>query len=121
MTFLESDCFSALQDRTKEFDLIVSNPPYVAAPIIETLQTEVRDYEPRLALAAGPDGLAIIRRLLSESAAFLKPGGHLLIEIGFDQSAALKDLAAVSTWNLLDIQKDLQGIPRVVVLQKRPS
>ncbi len=121
VTFFESDCFSALDKNEHQFDLIVSNPPYVTARALETLQTEVRDHEPRLALEAGPDGLLIIQKLLSEAAVFLKPRGHMLIEIGFDQAAAVTDLAAKTKWKLLDIKKDLQEIPRLVVLHKPAS
>jgi release factor glutamine methyltransferase len=121
LEFIVSDCFSALSpsDRGRSlFDLIVSNPPYVTDGALAGLQREVRDFEPRAALAAGPDGLAIIRRLLSDAGSFLKPGGHFLFEIGFDQSAAVEQLIDPKTWSLLDIHKDLQGIPRTVALEK---
>ena len=119
--FVISDCFAALDPKDPShsfFDLIVSNPPYVAEPALAGLQREVRDFEPRLALAAGPDGLAIIRRLLLEAASFLKTGGHFLVEIGFDQSPAVEQLIDRHVWKLLDIHNDLQGIPRTVALQK---
>lgn len=119
--FVISDCFSALspQDPGQSFfDLIVSNPPYVAEHALEGLQREVRDFEPRLALAAGRDGLSIIRRLLLEAGSFLKTGGHFLFEVGFDQSAAVEQLIDRDIWKLLDIHKDLQGIRRAVVLEK---
>lgn len=121
ITFLVSDCFSAITANAPPFDLIVSNPPYVSAAALAGLQREVRDYEPRVALAAGPDGLLIIRRLLSECPALLKQGGYLLIEIGFDQRAAIESLIDRSTWRLLDIHRDLQGIPRILALQKTAS
>ena len=82
------------------------------------LQREVRDFEPRSALAAGADGLVIIRRLLLEAASFLKTGGYFLFEICFNQSAAVAQLTDPKIWKLLDIHKDLQGIPRTVALQK---
>ncbi len=77
--FVVSDCFAELDRRVAQFDLIVSNPPYVRADAIEDLQREVRDFEPRVALEAGADGLSIVRRLLKDAGGFLKPGGHLLI------------------------------------------
>jgi release factor glutamine methyltransferase len=117
--FLVSDCFAALNSKQAEFDLIVSNPPYLRAVDFENLQREVRDFEPLTALEAGEDGLSVVRRLLSDAGRFLKPGGHLLIEIGFDQSAQVRTLVDQNTWKLLDIHKDLQGIPRTVALQKR--
>jgi release factor glutamine methyltransferase len=117
--FLVSDCFSALDPRVYQFDLVVSNPPYVPEPVVAGLQREVRDHEPLVALSPGPDGLAMIRRLLEESPAFLRQEGHMLMEIGFDQSDDVKRLVDPSVWDLLDIRPDLQGIPRIVILQRR--
>lgn len=118
LTLLPSDGFSALRTSQNRFDLIVSNPPYVAGSAWDGLQREVRNHEPRVALVSGPDGLVMIQRLLMESGAFLKPGGHLLFEMGFDQGAVVQNLIDRSMWNILDIQDDLQGIPRIIVLQK---
>jgi len=120
--FVVSDCFASLDPRNPRqsfFDLIVSNPPYVEERALAGLQKEVRDYEPRLALTAGPDGLMIIRRLLLEAGGFLKTGGHFLFEIGFNQSAVVEQLIDRHKWKLLEIHTDLQGIPRTVALQKR--
>ena len=116
--FVASDVFSALKPHQTRFDMVVSNPPYVAGSQLAGLQREVRDHEPRGALTPGADGLLIIRRLLFESGAFLKPGGHLLIEIGFNQGAEVEQLVNTNIWHLLDIRPDLQGIPRLVILQK---
>lgn len=116
--FIVSDCFSELHSKKVLFDLIVSNPPYVEERALAGLQREVRDFEPRTALAAGADGLSIIRRLLLETGSFLKSGGLFLFEIGFNQSAAVEQLIDPSTWKLLDIYADLQGIPRIVALEK---
>jgi release factor glutamine methyltransferase len=116
--FLISDCFAAMNSGRPLFDLIVSNPPYVAVHALESLQREVRDFEPRIALEAGLDGLIIIERLLREAAEFLKAGGHFLFEIGFDQHARVEQLIDPSVWKLLDIHQDLQGIPRIVALRK---
>jgi len=121
VSFLVADCLSALGRGKPMFDLVVSNPPYVAASALDGLQREVRDHEPRLALTAGVDGLTIIRRLLLESEAFVKAGGHLLIEIGFDQGQAVERLIDRTSWKFLDIHQDLQGIPRIVALQKTTS
>jgi release factor glutamine methyltransferase len=119
-SLLVADCFSALRAGNAIFDLVVSNPPYISASALDDLQKEVRDHEPRLALTPGVDGLTIIRRLLVESSAFVKAGGHLLMEIGFDQSDAVERMVDGSSWRFLDIHKDLQGIPRILMLQKRP-
>lgn len=115
--FLLSDCFASVPQQT--FDLIVSNPPYVAEGAVASLQREVRDFEPRVALTAGADGLDVIRRLLKDAQNYLKPGGHLLFEIGFDQHEAVSGLIDAQAWQLLDIHQDLQGIPRIVALRKR--
>lgn len=115
--FIVSDCFAAL-DRS-EFDLIVSNPPYVSADALAGLQREVRDHEPLVALSPSADGLSIIRRLINEAPVFLKPNGHLIMEIGFDQGEAIPQLIDANVWELREIRPDLQGIPRIVVLRKR--
>jgi len=117
--FLVSDCFESLDSREYQFDLVASNPPYVPADVIAGLQREVRDHEPLLALSAGADGLSIIRRLLQDAPAFLKQGGHMIMEIGFDQGEKVQSLIDESVWRLLELRPDLQGIPRIVVLQKR--
>ena len=116
--FQVSDCFDALDPRTDRFDLIVSNPPYVSASALSGLQREVRDHEPLVALSPGADGLRVIRRLLSDAPAYLEPHGHLLMEIGFDQSETLTTLVNPTVWSLNDILPDLQGIPRIAVLRK---
>jgi release factor glutamine methyltransferase len=115
--FVVSDCFDSLGPR--EFDLIVSNPPYVSAEVLAGLQREVRDHEPLVALSPGPDGLSVIRRLLREAPAFLKQRGHLIMEIGFDQGEAVQQLIDANVWELLEIRPDLQCIPRIVILRKR--
>ena len=117
VTFALSDCFSAI-DRDQLFDMVVSNPPYVAADALDGLQREVRDFEPKAALTPGADGLAIIRRLIEETPYVLKRHGYLLLEIGFDQRDRVAGMIDPQEWNLLDVHKDLQGIPRTVVLQK---
>jgi release factor glutamine methyltransferase len=119
--FVLSDCFAALNTpgpRQTSFDLIVSNPPYIQEDAMADLQREVRDFEPRGSLAAGADGLSVIRRLLLEAPQFLKTGGFFLFEIGFNQAAAVELLIERRVWELLDIHKDLQGIPRTVALRK---
>ena len=98
-----------------KFDLVVSNPPYIPDLDIEGLQSEVRDFEPRRALAGGPDGLEIIRRLVRDSGQILKAGGVLIMEIGAGQAAAVADLFDPSEWGSPEVRNDLQAIPRVVV------
>ena len=113
-----SDCFAALDSSRAAFFVIVSNPPYIAEAEMNDLQREVRDYEPRGALTPGGDGLSIIRRLLADAPSFLRPGGHLLFEIGFNQHEAVSRLVNAQAWTLLDIRRDLQGIPRTVALRR---
>jgi release factor glutamine methyltransferase len=115
--FVLSDCFSGLNSKWK-FDLILSNPPYVAASALPGLQREVRDHEPLVALSPGADGLSVIRRLLNDAPAFLRPNGYLLMEIGFDQGETVQQLVDQEVWTVKEIRPDLQCIPRIVVLQK---
>ena len=117
--FIASDCFDfwAGEYGPPRFDLVASNPPYVAEADLEGLQREVREHEPRVALTPGGDGLSVIRRLIAESPRALKPGGHLLLEIGFDQHERVAALIDPRVWTLLDIHRDLQGIPRTVALR----
>ena len=117
--FVVSDCFDALDSSDSQFDLVVSNPPYVSEAMMAGLQREVRDHEPRMALSPGADGLSVIRRLLWAAPAFLKDRGYLMMEIGFDQGEAVKELIDNDVWHLLEIKPDLQCIPRIVVLKKR--
>ena len=118
LTFMLSDCFDALSKDGNLFDLIASNPPYVAGDVVAGLQREVKDHEPMVALTPGSDGLSIIRRLITESTQFLRKDGHLLLEIGFDQGEPVRALVNETHWELVDIRPDLQGIPRIVVLRK---
>jgi release factor glutamine methyltransferase len=117
--FVVSDCFDAIDPSEYQFDLVVSNPPYVSESALAGLQREVRDHEPRVALSPGIDGLSVIRRLLTEAPGYLKANGHLLMEIGFDQGEAVRSLVNESVWSLIEVRPDLQGIPRIVVLRKR--
>ena len=105
--------------RDGSIDVIVSNPPYVAERVVDGLQREVRDFEPRIALTAGEDGLSVIRRLMVESGDYLRSGGCLIFEMGFDQHDAVRQLIDENVWKLLEIYDDLQGIPRTVALMKR--
>ncbi len=118
IVFTLSDCFESLDAGEYQFELIVSNPPYISGAMLAGLQREVRDHEPHVALSPGPDGLTIIRRLLREAPSFLKSGGHMIMEIGFDQGEKVTRLVDKCVWNLLEIRPDLQNIPRIVVLKK---
>ena len=117
--FVVSDCFDALDPSDYQFDVVVSNPPYVSEAMMAGLQREVRDHEPLIALSPGADGLGLIRRLLHESPAFLRDKGYLIMEIGFDQGEAVQKLIDTDAWHLVEIKPDLQSIPRIVMLQKK--
>jgi release factor glutamine methyltransferase len=104
------------------FDAILSNPPYIPTDVIPTLEPGVRDHEPHLALDGGPDGLAVVRRLVEQAAPLLRPGGHLLLEIGTAQEAPVRDLiAARPALELAPTVKDAAGHPRVVRATRRPE
>ncbi len=107
-----SDVFQSIE--RYGFDLIVSNPPYVPLTEISGLQAEVRDFDPLEALTDGKDGLSIIRRIIDGAPKYLKPGGYLIMEIGFNQSETVKEMFDLEVWNSPDLLPDLQGIPRLV-------
>jgi len=101
------------------FDVVVANPPYVADRERATVQPEVRDYEPALALFSGPDGLDVIRRLVPAAASRLRPLGMLAFEFGFGQADAVTELIArTADLALIELRRDLQGIERVAVARK---
>ena len=119
MTFLQGDLFGPLPPGST-FDLIASNPPYIAQSEFATLSPDVRDHEPRLALDGGPDGLAFYRRIANGVSPLLKPGGSLLLEIGYTQDAAVRGL--LSERPELEVGptlKDMGGHPRVVTAKRR--
>jgi release factor glutamine methyltransferase len=96
------------------FDLILSNPPYISSEVVETLSPEVKDFDPRLALDGGSDGLEPYRIIAAEAARWLKPGGQVLVEIGYDQGAAVSALFAAAGFSGITVEKDLAGLDRVV-------
>lgn len=98
------------------FDVIVANPPYIASPVIETLAPEVRDFEPRAALDGGPDGMAAYPALLAQARRLLKPSGVACFEIGYDQGARARRLAAAAGFPAAEILQDLAGRDRVLRL-----
>ena len=114
ITFHKGDAFAALPS-PMQFDLIVSNPPYIAAEEIATLSPEVRDFDPRLALDGGADGLDFYRRLATEAGAFLKPGGKLMLEFGDGQETALAKLFFDKKWIVEEIVADYSSRPRILI------
>jgi release factor glutamine methyltransferase len=112
VALLRGDWTNGLGDDS--FDLVVSNPPYIATHVIETLEPEVRDHEPRLALDGGPDGLDAYRFLAGEILRVLKPGAMFAVEIGYDQSQAVEDLFRQAGAQNVRTIKDLSVNDRVV-------
>ena len=113
VTFRRSDMFSSFRG-TEQFNVIVSNPPYIPSAVIEELEPEVRDHEPRGALDGTADGLYFYRILAEECAKHLTPGGHVYFEIGYDQGAAVKELLDNRGFKDTRVIQDLAGKDRVV-------
>lgn len=111
LTLLKSDWFSSV---TGTFDLIVSNPPYIAASEMADLQPEVRDFEPHLALTDQNDGLSAYRTIAADAPRFLTPGGRLLVETGFAQADAVTQIFKGAGLENIACQVDLAGKHRVV-------
>lgn len=107
---IESDLFDKVNDK---FDIIYSNPPYIKTKEIENLQVEVREYEPRLALDGGEDGLIFYRKIVKESKDYLKENGFLVLEIGYDEGNEVLEL--MKDKFDVKIYKDLNNFDRVVV------
>jgi release factor glutamine methyltransferase len=106
-------CMDLLDAASGPFDFIASNPPYVSHAETSRLQREVREHEPHVALFAGDDGLAPYRRLIPSAQQTLRPGGHLVMEIGFGMEERVLGLFD-ERWEKLPTGTDLQGIPRIV-------
>lgn len=115
VSFLQSDLFEQV---TGEFDCIVSNPPYIATAEIDTLMEEVRCNEPRMALDGMEDGLFFYRKIVKESAAYLKKGGWLCFEIGCDQAKDVSEMMRAAGYQNRKVIKDLAGLDRVVMGQR---
>jgi release factor glutamine methyltransferase len=115
--FRHGDGFAALPADWK-FDLIVSNPPYIPSAEIAALQPEVRDFDPRAALDGGTDGQDFYRRLATESPAFLKPGGRIMLELGDGQSDAVKGVFATQAWTTEAILEDYTKRPRILIARR---
>lgn len=121
--FREGDLFAPWGEEFRgSFDVVAGNPPYIRSGEIKDLAPEVSRYEPSLALDGGEDGLAVIRRLVRESAGFLVPGGRLIFEIGADQGEAASALCrARGGWEDISVLQDLAGRDRAVAARKEAS
>ena len=109
--FVHSDLFEHVDEK---FDIIVSNPPYIRSDVIETLMPEVRDHDPRMALDGTEDGLYFYRKIIEESGKYLKRGGQLFFEIGYDQAEEVTALMADHGYKEIEVKKDYAGLDRVV-------
>jgi release factor glutamine methyltransferase len=112
--FHQGDGFAAL-GREKRFDLIVSNPPYIATAEIQTLEPEVRDHEPRLALDGGADGLDFYRRIAAEAGAFLRPGGRVMLELNDNGAENVGKIFAQAGWKIEAIEPDYNRHQRIFI------
>ena len=113
--FFQGDLFSALpQSEVKTFDIITSNPPYIPTADIATLEPEVREHEPMMALDGTEDGLKFYRQIAKEAGSWLKPGGSIYLEIGYDQGEAVIGLLEDAGFTNVRVVKDLPGKDRVV-------
>jgi release factor glutamine methyltransferase len=99
-----------------KFDLVISNPPYVGEMEADKVQKQVRDFEPKIAVFSGKQGMDIYRRLIPQAEEVLQPGGWLVTEIGFSTEESVKEL--LQGWSDIRTTADLQGIPRVIAAQK---
>jgi len=116
--FMQSNVLEALAG-VGDFDFVVSNPPYVGYGEADKVQKSVRDFEPRVAVFAGEQGLDVIGPLIKQAHRALKPGGWLAVEIGFSMRDAVVNLLSPTMWEDVRTAPDLQGIPRVIAARKR--
>jgi release factor glutamine methyltransferase len=119
LSFVAGSWFSSFRPRA-QFDLVVSNPPYIPSRDIETLQPEINRYEPLLALDGGPDGLDCIRIIMAEACGYLAPGGTLLLETGSDQREGVDQIFKnCPGFASIEFFNDYAGLHRVVKLEKK--
>ena len=112
VTLLQSDLLTEV--RGKKFSLLLSNPPYIVSRVIPGLDREVSEYEPKMALDGGEDGLVFYRRIAKEAKAVLFPGARLYLEIGYDQGESVKDIFQKEGYEAVEVFPDLSGNPRVL-------
>ena len=112
VTLLQSDLLTGV--RGKKFSLLLSNPPYIVSRVIPGLDREVSEYEPKMALDGGEDGLIFYRRIAKEAKAVLLPGARLYLEIGYDQGESIKDIFQKEGYDAVEVFPDLAGNPRVL-------
>jgi release factor glutamine methyltransferase len=116
--FLQSNVLDALA-AIHSFDIVVSNPPYVGKDEADKVQRSVFEFEPKMAVFSGESGLDVIRPLIAQAHAALKPGGWLAMEIGYSMRDMVLALLTPTVWDDVRVVPDLQGIPRVIAAQRR--
>ena len=112
VALLQSDLLTEVHE--KRFSLLLSNPPYIVSRVIPGLEREVSEYEPKMALDGGEDGLLFYRRIAREAKKVLLPGARLYLEIGYDQGESVKDIFQKEGYEEVEVFPDLSGNPRVV-------
>ena len=112
--FLQGDLFENVPS-DERYDLIISNPPYIPTPVIEELEEEVRLYDPYIALDGKSDGLHFYRRIIAGSISYIKEGGWLMFEIGYDQAEPVAGMMRDAGYRYVEVKKDLAGLDRVVL------
>ena len=117
VVFFHGDGFACLPAGAR-FDLMVSNPPYIPSAEITTLEPEVRDFDPRLALDGGADGLEFYRRIAAQAATFLKPGGKVMVEFGDDQTEAIRKIFETEKWIVEAVKEDYSQRARILIAKK---
>jgi release factor glutamine methyltransferase len=111
---LAGDLFGPLASLAGSLDMVVANPPYCPSGVIPTLPAEVERFEPRLALDGGPDGMRVLRRIITEAPRFLRPGAWLLMEIGEEQAGPLASLMAAEGFSRIGARRDLRDVERYI-------
>jgi release factor glutamine methyltransferase len=117
IAFLESDWFSAVSPEI-QFDMIISNPPYLSEELYESAEPEVKDFEPKQALLSGDAGMSDLKKIMEQAYRFLKPGGYLVFETGTDQHAELSEEAQRIGYHGIKTTQDLNGYDRFLWMQR---
>jgi release factor glutamine methyltransferase len=117
VAFLASDLASCLNPSC--IDVLVSNPPYVPRTDQPSLQREVRDWEPEIALFAGPTGIEMYARIVEQARTVVRPGGWLLFELGYNSLGPVRDMLGAD-WEVIEVRSDLAGLPRVLEARHAP-
>lgn len=118
--FFAGDWFNPIKNNIHNFDMILSNPPYIPNKVIADLEPEIALYEPKIALDGGKDGLDSLNLIINQAPSFLKPAGFLILEIGFDQKEKISEIASnCSKYELIRVVKDYAGHDRVAVMRTK--